>query len=203
MHKWSFPINAGESQSLACKHHRSNPFVVPVASKECASCVVFFWILFVSAGLWTIGALNKTGSSLDHTTTMTFYHHNEVPTNVLENQKKPAERTVMVECLSVRIPTSQRKGMFFLDTSKWRIIPTFCCGWSPTHPKKNNNTRWRHWQGTTPQRQDCKKFAMIYKSSIKKHRSQKNAKHMTTLSCQVQHRKNASSIIYMNRTLSP
>lgn len=93
MHKWSFPIKAGESQSLACKHHRSHPFVVPVSSKECAGCVVFF--VSVSAGLWAIRALNTTGSSKckppqwPFTTTMKYQQmYSKIKRNRLKNCRR-------------------------------------------------------------------------------------------------------------------
>lgn len=105
---WSFLIKAGESQSWACKHHGSKPFVV----------------------LGTIGALE-----------------------------------LLVECLTVRISTSKQKECR-QRTYQNGVIP--CNSYhsvvdDPPPKKKNSskNTRWRHWQGTTPQ--DCKEVRKTQK----------------------------------------
>ena len=130
-----FLIKAGESQSLACKHHRSNPFVVPVASKECAGCVVFFWFCLFLQDFGPSEPLTKQ----DH---LSANHHNDLlppqwrTNKFTRKSKETAERTVMVECRYSASPPPKEKECFFLDTSKSKWRNSYILLWMIPHPQK-------------------------------------------------------------------
>ena len=115
----------------------------------------------------------------------------------------------MVECrYSVRMPTSQTKRNVFFGGGHIKMADnSYILLWMIPHPPAKN--LHQKYQVTSLARNDASTIGLqeirndLQVFSQEAPKSEKNTKHMTTQSCRVQHRKNASSLIYMNRTLSP